>query len=602
MGLRWELKGLVKFADKRYMQIWIKKLYGSLFGNDQTVTVGMRWFGALLRLAVVATLFYTPGYDGFLRSAEPEYIYWISLVPIALLFLALLLATGRTLLSAAITHLAVFVLNAINALKFKMITVPLLFEDMMFLQSPVASTDLLFRYVSIRVSKVTILLLILAVLIFLIARERPVLRLQRRIQFVLMIVVLLVLVPEKALVKRLYKNAGIIDISWYQSNNLNQNGFVTTFAQSMVNSKAGVPKLDRKALQKVHNSRATAQTVTAQRPDIIFYLSESFFDPGIVKGIDQCEFLQKVCQLRASGAAGDFDVSAFGGGTTITEFAVLTGIDPYKFGDQLRSPYRKLTRNFANSIAWELKTRGYRTIAIHPNRAAFYSRHIAMPRLGFDNFISRKDFVHISPKHSTYINDIDLNNKIKLHLKSDDQPTFMLAISMENHGPWGDRNIADRERLEMIEVPSNLEPKQQTELREYLYQLQYSEEALFDLIAWMDQRNRPTVLFYFGDHLPALSSVFEQLGFDNGESSNLQDTVFIYHKNYADTAKLPMRVAANQVAPLVLHDLDLLGPNEFYDLYRLEFNPGADMDLESRQYFLKQAQLQQLYWQDDRSK
>ncbi len=572
------------------------KYHATIGITELMKTMARLWLPTLARAGAILTLLVIPGYDGFLHDASHEYIYLISLLPIAALFLILLLLSGRVIFSAALTHLILLAMNVINAIKYQYTTVPLLFEDIMFLLNPLASWHILIPYVTIRASKICMLILLLVGLIYLLIKKRPVVGVMVRVRALLLAVAVLLVLPENLIIRRFYDYVGIKDIRWYQDKNLNTNGFVTTYVLSMMTSSVGIPRPDAEALRELHSLRPGLNKEIASKPDIIFYLSESLFDPGIINGIDHCEHLSLICQPELSASAGDFDVSVFGGGTTITEFSVLTGVDPNQFGNQLRLPYQRLGIRPVNSIAWELKALGYSTVAIHPNAAQFYNRHIAMPKLGFDKFISRKDFTVLQPKHGTYINDDDLNSKIIAQLDAANEPTFIMAISMENHGPWNNKNISDKQGFESIDVPNELPVQDQGKLREYLYRLQYTQQALSDLINWINQRHRPTVLFYFGDHLPALSQVFAQLGFDNGQAANLQDTVYVYYRKCLKTKGLPRRVAAWQVAPLVLHDLELIRPNEFYDLYRLIDGQDPQLNQESRSYLLKQAQLQQLYW------
>src|SRR5690606_39025001 len=88
---------------------------------------------------------------------------------------------------------------------------------------------------------------------------------------------------------------------------------------------------------------------------------------------------------------------------------------------------------------------------------------------------------------------------------------FILAISMENHGPWGDRNNMDIDRVSSIPVPPALDPDLARTWQEYIYHGENAVAELDRLNEYIKTRARPTLIVFFGDHLPGLTPVFESL-------------------------------------------------------------------------------------------
>lgn len=568
------------------------------FASDSTRYV-LKLFIAMLGVLV---LFAIPAYDsnigmGVLNSATGWRIYLIALLPVIWVFVIIFSISGRWLFAALITSAIFAFFLFLNYKKLDALSAPLLYDDLFFFHDWLSSYRVFSEYITIRASKVAILIVLVSLLVWLCVKEKPILGWLPRLLFMVIPALIFSWCLNALDIREGYRKLGVIDRSWSQIENQRYNGVFTVFVLSAYNTKQELPEQDLKVLGELHQLRSEfSESTDSVKPDIVFYLSEALFDVAILADYDDCEMFNARCELQHNAATGDFNAPAFGGGTTRTEFAVITGVNVLKFEEYLNIPYRKVMHQRANSIAWELKKNGYKTIAIHPNHAEFYSRNIAMPNLGFDEFISRDDFSNLSPQNGTYINDSDLNQKITAALENNQQPVFILAISIENHGPWGKRNIREPKKMQQIKVPQQLNSENQRQLREYIYHTQYAEQGLIELYDYIQNRDDPAALFFYGDHLPALNEVFAELEFDNGLPPRRQPSFYFYTKNF-EPADLPSTMAAHEVTPLVLHDLKLLKANNFYDIYRINTGRFQALDDAERQTMTKQAQLQQLYWQ-----
>ena len=81
-----------------------------------------------------------------------------------------------------------------------------------------------------------------------------------------------------------------------------------------------------------------------------------------------------------------------GGGTSNTEFEVITGLSTKLFGPG-QFPYNSLLQtSTSESIAYYLKDQGYATTAMHNHEAIFYGRNVAYANLGFDRFIPQRNY------------------------------------------------------------------------------------------------------------------------------------------------------------------------------------------------------------------
>ncbi|WP_329742363.1 LTA synthase family protein [Dyella sp. A6] len=252
----------------------------------------------------------------------------------------------------------------------------------------------------------------------------------------------------------------------------------------------------------------------AALPDIVVIQSESFFDPSILRGYQHANLTPNLRRLAAEGASGPLRVPTFGGGTIRTEFEMLTGL-PLRYFDDLQFPYLQLNQKVVPSIVRTLRAHGYQTVAIHGNDPTFWNRNVAFKALGFERFISRNDFPADAANDGKYMADSAMTDQIMRQLKDSGPPQFLFAISIEAHGPY-DITPADTAARDRIAVPAGIEGRDKLELQNYLYHMQHADQQLGRLAAMVARRKRPTLLLFYGDHLPALTGVYRTDGFVDG--------------------------------------------------------------------------------------
>lgn len=257
-----------------------------------------------------------------------------------------------------------------------------------------------------------------------------------------------------------------------------------------------------------------ASAPDAVQPDIVVIQSESFFDPTIMRGYESSHFAPNLRRLAAHGISGKLHVPTFGGGTIRTEFEVLTGLS-LRYFDNLQFPYLQMSHKAVPSLVRTLKTHGYATMALHGNDPAFWNRSTAFKALGFDQFVSQSSFPPNAAKDGMYMTDSAMTDEIMAQLKDSGPPQFIFAISIEAHGPY-DVQPANTAERDAIPVPDGITGKDKQELQTYLYHLQHADAQLGRLAQWLAQRQRPSLILFYGDHLPALSGSYNVTGFTDG--------------------------------------------------------------------------------------
>ncbi len=248
---------------------------------------------------------------------------------------------------------------------------------------------------------------------------------------------------------------------------------------------------------------------------VVLVQCESFFDarrvsPSVpqhlLAGFDAC--------VQQGATYGRLEISAWGANTMRAEFAALTGIPEEQLGYDRFNPYHAFSRAPLASLASRLRDEGYRTLCLHPFDKRFFRRDLAMPALGFDEFLGRETLG--GSRRPPYRSDPDLARQIVHVLDAEGPRTFIFAITMGNHGPWSEDRatidpVLDR-ALDAGEVP------QGRALLRYLAGLSQSDEMLAILLKELGSGARDALFGFYGDHQPSLPDAFEYFGFDDWAS------------------------------------------------------------------------------------
>jgi phosphoglycerol transferase MdoB-like AlkP superfamily enzyme len=245
-------------------------------------------------------------------------------------------------------------------------------------------------------------------------------------------------------------------------------------------------------------------------PDVIVIQSESYFDARRVSAaINSSAYVQFDRACRESVVWGQLTVPAWGANTMRSEFSFLTGLASRKLGGARFYPYVFLRRACASLPGW-LQHHGYRTLAMHPYYANFFGRDRIFPLLHFDNFL---DITHFekAPRAGPYTADAAVADAILAELENGpvQTPRFIFAITMESHGPLQLETVQPGEWKSYHTLG---EDKKWAELTTYLRHVTNADAALGHLLERLQARSRPTVVCFYGDHVPSLWNQFHALG------------------------------------------------------------------------------------------
>jgi len=484
----------------------------------------------ILSCLLVPVIYY---FDPFLSMGTEPGILLINVLPLAFI-LGLFFSLSRRFSAAFVfTFGFLLVLFGINAKKMAYLDEPLIFLDIFLIPQMVSGWHLMGQYLSSIHVGIICLLIILLFVLFRIEKPRGPLLLNAII-LVFSCSGLVYIAKGHSVPAGLYAADSGKSSPWEFSSIAQQQGLVASLTVGARLTQFKKPVIDHAALDEYRGlmPELMAARQVSISPDIVLWLSESFFDPDVIDGYDICKVWRLWCELKEQQLHSEISVHTFGGNTTRTEFEVLTGV-PFPLLNGHDYPYISAVTSPMASVPWQLKISGYKTIAIHAHNRSFWLRHRAFPLLGFDEYYGEEDDIfQDAQREGFFISDAFINNLVIDTLDSADEPQFIFAISMENHGPWDVRPGLKKERLAPLNVPESLSKKSAVELRHYLYHGQNAINELQRLKDYIDARERPTLIVFFGDHLPGMNDVFDQIKFVNGGNSRAQKLPVLALSNY----------------------------------------------------------------------
>ncbi|MCF8172034.1 MAG: LTA synthase family protein, partial [Candidatus Methylopumilus sp.] len=226
------------------------------------------------------------------------------------------------------------------------------------------------------------------------------------------------------------------------------------------------------------------------------------------------------------------------------EFSFLTGVDVLKLGVDRFNPYRRLINFGMPSLARLLQQQGYRTICVHPYHASFYKRDKLFPMLGFDQFVDISEFEVVAKQRKGdchFVGDEVVADKVlELLGQESEQPTFVFVITMKNHGPLHLESLPETDKQEWLTEPL---PEGCEDLGAYLRHLGHADQMIKKLTEGLASAGRPGTLAWYGDHVPIMEKVYQQLGTPDGDTD-----YFIWRTRTSPQHPRPQHVAPEHLA------------------------------------------------------
>ncbi len=285
-----------------------------------------------------------------------------------------------------------------------------------------------------------------------------------------------------------------------------------------------------------------------ENPNIIFVQLESFFDPMDVEFLKtQEDAIPYFRELMENYSTGYLNVPSLGAGTANVEFEVLTGMNMKYFGPG-EIPYKTImSEQTSESLATALSNVGYEAFALHNNGGNFYSRSIVFDNMGFDHYTS-EEFMNIDAfNEQGWAGDDILIEHVQDALDSTEATDFIMAITVEGHGPYP----TDKMENPAINVIPMEDTDKSNSWEYYVNLLHESDKFVQGLIEMIEQRDEPTVVVFYGDHLPTLG-----LEADDLTTNDLYKTNYVIWDNIG-LDKKDQDLTTYQIAAEVFNQLDI---------------------------------------------
>jgi phosphoglycerol transferase MdoB-like AlkP superfamily enzyme len=237
-----------------------------------------------------------------------------------------------------------------------------------------------------------------------------------------------------------------------------------------------------------------------RNPNIILLMAESTFDPDRAFHLESAVGSELFSVNEYTVAAGPLAVNAVGGGTWITEFEVLLGVDARLFGHLGFYAHASLSPYVTASFATYLRDKGYDTQAYFPHPGEFYNYRAAYEAYGFRKIIDDQQ-LGLDGWRAT---DVQLVTRMLTMMESaPDAPLFAHLLLNENHGP---HRCVDAGAADNIRFAKTNDDEARCILAEYVRRLESTSEAMHlvrkYLVELERETGRPFVLLVYGDHQP----------------------------------------------------------------------------------------------------
>ncbi len=242
-----------------------------------------------------------------------------------------------------------------------------------------------------------------------------------------------------------------------------------------------------------------------RRPNIVVVHAESTFDPNdvlrLARPVSNSLFFthpgdSSDPMVHVSGPAL---TNIIGGGSWVSEFEVILGLDSRLFGVAGHFTHASLSQYSRNTFPRYLRDRGYSTSAYTNVHGEFYHYEQGYLNYGFEDFY---DWDALGP---VYGDTGLMTAALGIQPEDPSAPVFKFILLGENHAPhycldeWMDE-------YEDVELVGDASEKHICAVKEYLRRARSTEQAVNIARAYLEDEKQRTgrdyVLAIYGDHQP----------------------------------------------------------------------------------------------------
>lgn len=327
---------------------------------------------------------------------------------------------------------------------------------------------------------------------------------------------------------------------------------------------------------------------TLGKPNIIVVFSESFWD---VEQLEEVEFNKEVTpnfnKLKEKGLSFNMVSPVYGGISANVEYEFLTGSNVAYF-NRGYVPYMQLYNNktYYNrpSMIAELKNNGYKTKIVPCTSAGLFNCGRFYKYVGVDEveYITDVDDKYIKGK---YVSDEYVTDKIieEFEKKNKDERLFYMTLTMQAHMPYA-KDKYDKYDVDIEK--SNLSQEENDTLASYAQGIYDADKQLGRLYEYIQTLDEPTIIVFYGDHLPYLycgnENVIDSLGYFNTGDTTLDNyrlyntqSLIVGNFDIEKDAENTKYLSPDLLGAYILNNMDIKIDNYYKWLYSSRKTIGA---------------------------
>jgi phosphoglycerol transferase MdoB-like AlkP superfamily enzyme len=238
-------------------------------------------------------------------------------------------------------------------------------------------------------------------------------------------------------------------------------------------------------------------TPSTKPPHIVLIHQESLVPPSLFPRLQYDHALDQFF-LSDDGRLHRLRVETYGGGSWVTEFALLTGISTKAFGDMRMFVQVLMEGRLKETLPQALANCGYRTLMLFPMSNGFVSLDRFYRSIGFSEILDQRAQGAPTTRERDRFYFQNALDAMDHHFKSSDRPLFVYIQTMAAHGPYDSAYMPEEN------VPGG-GPGTSPEMSEYLRRAAMAEHDGVFLMDEIERRfpGEPILVVRYGDHQPS---------------------------------------------------------------------------------------------------
>jgi hypothetical protein len=245
---------------------------------------------------------------------------------------------------------------------------------------------------------------------------------------------------------------------------------------------------------------------TWNQPNIIVVFSESFWDVSKLKDIKfDKDVTPNFHKLQQVGKSIEMLSPAYGGMSSNVEFEILTG-GSLNYFSKGYTPYMQLFRKGISdnnpNIIKELKNNGYKTKILNSSSKNMFNCSTVYDIYKVDEVNHLFDEIDLGGQ---YVTDQYLTDQMIKYFndKSADEKIFYFMITMGGHMPYFEGRY-DNYDVNIVDSPYDKDTNEV--IHSYAEGIYLADKELGRIYDYINTLNEDTIVIFFGDHLPHLST------------------------------------------------------------------------------------------------